>query len=272
VRIEAGRAVGVELASGELVDAGEVWLSAGVIQNPGLLFRSGVGEAGALRALGIQPKIELPAVGRHWSDHTVVTFTCALDPAAAPRGGGALQSILRATAPDSPRRNDLQLTPWLARTPEGAPVLSISVSLQLPEGESRISIPSADVGARPILDWPYAGIFENVRRLREGWRLAARIAEASGVCADSAPIRRVLDASDAELDERVAQEHGAFYHGVGTCRLGEPGSSAAVVDPDCRVRGVAGLRVADCSIAPAVPHTNTNLLAMAIAERAAELA
>jgi choline dehydrogenase len=272
VRIEAGRARGVELASGESIDAGEVWLCAGVIQNPGVLLRSGVGEARELRALGIEPRAELPGVGRHWTDHTVVTFACALDPAAAPRGGAALQSILRATAPGSSRRNDLQLTPWLNRTPAGAPELNISVSLQLPEGASRIAIPYANPAARPILDWPFAGISENARRLREGWRLAARIAEAMAVCADAAPIRRVLGASDAELDERVALEHGAFYHGVGSCRLGAPGAGDAVVDPECRVRGVAGLRIADASIAPAVPHTNTNLLAIAIAERAAELA
>ncbi len=272
ISIESGRAVGVELANGERLRAGEVWLCAGVIQNPGLLWRSGIGPADALRALGIEPRVELPAVGRHWTDHTVVTFACPIDPGAAPRGGPPLQSILRATAPGSAEPNDLQLTPWLERNAEGQLALCISVSLQRPEGSGSIALASADPAARPRLEWPYAGIPDNVRRLREGWRLAARIAQASGICSDASAPGHILDASDAELDERVALEHAAFYHGVGSCRLGAPGARDAVVDPDCRVRGVAGLRIADASIAPQVPRTNTNLLAIAIAERAAALA
>ncbi len=270
VQIHGGRVVGVELASGEELRADAVWLCAGVIQNPGLLWRSGIGPASELRALGIELRVDLPAVGRHWTDHSVVTFACPIDASAAPRGGPALQSILRTTAPGSARRNDLQLTPWLNRSP--ALELCISVSLQLPEGSGSVSLVSSDPAARPQLEWPYAGIAENVRRLREGWRLAARIAETSALCTEPSALRRILDAADAELDERVAEEHAAFYHGVGSCRLGEPGAHDAVIDPDCRVHGIAGLQIADASIAPVVPRTNTNLLAIAIAERAAALA
>ena len=270
--LEAGRATGVELASGERLGAGEVWLCAGVVQSPGILWRSGVGPAGPLRRLGIPVAVELPDVGSHWSDHLVVTFAAPVEPGAAPRGAPGLQSILRATAPGSARRNDLQLTPWVRRGEDGRRELAISASLQLPVGSGSVALASAEANARPRLHWPFAGIAENARRLREGWRLAARIALASGVLADAAPARRVLDASDAELDARVAREHGAFYHGVGTCRMAEAGSREGVVDPSCRVRGVAALRVADASIAPAVPRTNTNLLAIAIAERAASLA
>jgi choline dehydrogenase len=272
VQIESRRAVGVELASGERLRAGEVWLCAGVVQSPALLWRSGIGPREPLRGLGIPLVAELPDVGRHWSDHLVVTFATAALPEAAPRGAPGLQSILRTTAPGSRRRNDLQLTPWVRRGGEGRKELAISVSLQLPEGHGSVSLVGADPSARPRLVWPFAGIAQNLRRLREGWRLAARIAAASGIAADPAPARRVLDASDAELDRRVAQEHAAFYHGVGTCRMGETDARACVVDPECRVRGVAALRVVDASIAPSVPRTNTNLLAIALAERAAHLA
>lgn len=70
---------------------------------------------------------------------------------------------------------------------------------------------------------------------------------------------------DEEVDRLVRETHTAFYHGVGTCRMGEPGS-ARVTDPDCRLIGVDGLSVVDASVIPTVPRTNTNLAAMATAE------
>ena len=119
--------------------------------------------------------------------------------------------------------------------------------------------------------WPFAGLPENIRRLREGWRLAARIVEATDLSSDADDLVRKRDMSDAELDEHIADAHEAFYHGVGTCRIGSDRDTDAVVDTKCRVRGVEGLRIVDASIIPQVPRTNTNLAAMAVAERAAEL-
>jgi choline dehydrogenase len=146
--------------------------------------------------------------------------------------------------------------------------LAISVSLQRPLGEGRLAPASADPKDPARIEWPFAGIAENVRRLREGWRLAARIVEAGGLSSDTELPGRVAAQSDAEVDEHVAAHHAAFYHGVGTCSMGE---TSGVVDLRCRVRGVEGLRVVDASIAPRVPRTNTNLLVIALAERAARL-
>ena len=73
VVVESGAAVGVELADGTRIDAGEVILAAGVIQDPLLLWRSGIGPAEAVRALGIEPVLDLPAVGAHMTDHFVMS-------------------------------------------------------------------------------------------------------------------------------------------------------------------------------------------------------
>jgi choline dehydrogenase len=271
VRLEGRRCTGVELADGEAIDAGEVVICAGVVQTPLLLWRSGIGPAVRLRELGIEPRVDLPAVGSGVTDHMVMTFGCPIAAELVPPGGGPLQTILRATAPHSPRAHDLQLTPWLRPGADGSWELAISVSLQQPAGTASISATSADPRAPARIDWPFAGIAENVRRLREGWRLAAAIVETSGLCADPDLPRRVADETDAALDEHVAAHHAAFYHGVGSCRMGETGDPSAAVDPQCRMRGIDGLRVVDASIVPAVPRSNTNILVIATAERAAAL-
>jgi choline dehydrogenase len=268
VLFEGRRAVGVELADGERCFGAEIALCAGVVQSPMLLWRSGIGPPDELRALGIAPRAELPEVGARWTDHLVLTFSVPIAAEQVPPRGGPLQTILRATAPGSELAHDLNLTPWIGRDASGAWELSISVSLQRPAGAGRLRAASADPKDPARIEWPFAGIADNVRRLREGWRLAARIVERAGLSSEPGLPRRALEQSDAELDEHVALHHAAFYHGVGTCRMDAAGG---VVDPKCRVRGVEALRVADASIAPIVPRTNTNLLVIAIAERAAEL-
>lgn len=62
---------------------------------------------------------------------------------------------------------------------------------------------------------------------------------------------------------------GSYYHPAGTCRMGR--DAGAVVDPELRVRGVTGLRVADASVLPVIPNAPLNATVLAVAERAAEL-
>jgi 5-(hydroxymethyl)furfural/furfural oxidase len=81
--------------------------------------------------------------------------------------------------------------------------------------------------------------------------------------------RLVADA--AQLREWVNAGAVPFYHPSGTCRMGDASDRSAVVDPQCRVIGIDGLRVADASIMPAVPRANTNLTVVMIAEKLADL-
>ncbi|MEZ4218055.1 MAG: GMC family oxidoreductase N-terminal domain-containing protein [Myxococcota bacterium] len=272
VVLDGARATGVELASGERIAADEVVLAAGVLRSPVLLWHSGIGPADALRALGIDVALDHREVGAHLSDHSVLVTRAPIATAAArgERGEPALQCLLRATADGSDRPNDLQLTPSVARRDDGGYDLVVHSSLQLPEGTGRVRARSAKPGDPVDIDFAFGAHAGNVERLRKGWQLAARLVRATGLALDASPLDRFLDAPDAEIDARAAAEHGAFYHGVGTCRMGDADDARRVVDTDCRVVGAEGLRVVDASIAPTVPRTNTNLLAIAIAELAAE--
>ncbi|MBW1883146.1 MAG: GMC family oxidoreductase N-terminal domain-containing protein [Deltaproteobacteria bacterium] len=269
ILVEAGRAVGVLLVDGRVFRANQVVASCGILQSPLLLCRSGIGPADQLRSLDIEPIVDAPALGSNWTDHMAVTFATPIDPALVQRGGLGLQTILRTTSESSQRSHDLQITPHTSQTPDGGVELGVSVSMQQPVGAARIAAVSADPNARVQIDWPFAGEPHNIERIRWGWRTMARIVEESGVSGDPDGVRRSGAMTDAQLDEHIALEHTAFYHGVGSCAMGE--SEDSVVDSACRVRGIEGLRVVDTSVVPSVPRSNTNLLAVALAERVAEL-
>ena len=268
--VAGGRATGVELIDREVIQTGEVVLCAGVVQNPLLLWRSGLGPADAVTALGVAAVADLPAVGAHMTDHFVVNFAHEIEPATAPDDAPSLQNIVRATAPGSARLHDLQLTPWVRRLPDGRRAMGLSVSLQLPEGEGAIVPVSAEPDTNARITWPFTSIGGNIARLRAGWRLAGQIVEASDIALDRDGLRSEIERDDEDIDALIRDTHSAFYHGVGTCRMGEDAASS-VVDAAGRVHGVGGLRIMDASIAPVVPRTNTHLLVTAMAERAVEI-
>lgn len=76
---------------------------------------------------------------------------------------------------------------------------------------------------------------------------------------------------DAALADFIRRHCAGVYHPVGTCRIGADADPMAVLDPQCRVRGVQGLRVIDASAMPTVPRANTHFPVLALAERAADL-
>ncbi|MDR2331195.1 MAG: choline dehydrogenase, partial [Comamonas sp.] len=105
--------------------------------------------------------------------------------------------------------------------------------------------------------------------LRQARRLLHSAALVPYVASDEAPSAQLQ--SDEELLQFARQRGSTAWHFMGTCRMGAAGDGQSVVDPQLRVHGMAGLRVADASVMPAMPSGNTGAPTMMVAEKAADL-
>lgn len=121
------------------------------------------------------------------------------------------------------------------------------------------------------IDYNFLADPQDARVLVEGIRLARRIL--AGAAFDGLRGQEMLPGAEVQSDEQLLayiREHAAtVFHPVGTCKMGVDAMS--VVDPQLRVRGVRGLRVADASIMPTLVSGNTNAPCIMIGEKAAQM-
>lgn len=136
-----------------------------------------------------------------------------------------------------------------------------------------------EVTEEPMIISRAAGLqrFNKVSRLNafRGWCAASLLATAPAAgravlrrLAHMTPLSDLLQSEEA-LDQFVRNGVVGMGHVCGTCRMGEPDDKRAVVDVGGRVRGIAGLRVADASVMPKVPSGNTHLPVVMVAEKLA---
>jgi choline dehydrogenase-like flavoprotein len=135
-----------------------------------------------------------------------------------------------------------------------------------------VRLASADPAAAPLIDPNYWSEPEDRRRSIEGLRLAREIMSQPAlrrfVLAERLP--GPAKASDEELFAYGCANAKTDYHPVGTCRIGPASDPMSVVTPELALIGLAGLRVADASVMPRVPSSNTNAPAIMVAEKAAD--
>jgi choline dehydrogenase len=121
----------------------------------------------------------------------------------------------------------------------------------------------------PAIFANYLSAEEDRRALREGVKMMREVAKQPAlkpfVCGEHAPGPAVQ--TDAEIDAWIRRTSETIYHPVGTCRMGVAGDAMAVVDGDCRVLGLEGLRVVDASVMPTLVGGNTNAPTIMIAEK-----
>jgi choline dehydrogenase len=279
VVLEGDRAVGVEYArDGALhqVRGDRVILSAGALQSPTLLMRSGIGPAGHLAEVGIRCALELPGVGGNLMEHEgTVVFLVPRD-GLEPADDRVCQLGARFTSSGG-EKDDMWLSMWSAwelddfpelRQALGAPAVSaVIVGVHDPRSRGTVRLRSSDPAVRPEVDF---------RMLTEPSDLARLVEVASGN-AFAGTYRGIglLDPASANdrdaLEAYIRSTVGGWYHATGTCRMGRDPEDGAVVDGRLRVHGVEGLHVVDASVMPTVPRSPTNLTSIAIGERAAEL-
>jgi choline dehydrogenase len=300
-RIEAVEARSEEGAMLQLRARREVILSAGAIHSPQLLLLSGVGDAEQLTQFGIEVRHSLPGVGLNLHDHLASPVHMdTRDPAsygislrAMPRNlmNIAQYALLRS----GPLANNifesaafLKTQPGLAkpdvqlvfqpakRPPPSFPFplghgFAISPVGLYPRSRGRLTLAGPDPFTAPLIDPNLLSDPDDVRPLLRGIRLVRRIFAASAFAKYRA--REILPGDSAQSDEDlisyVRAQAYTVHHPVSTCRMGS--DPLAVVDPQLRVVGLEGVRVADASVFPSIIGGNTNAAVVMIAEKAADL-
>ena len=307
ILFDGTRATGVAYRDGagteQIVRAGvEVIVSSGAIGSPQLLMVSGIGEAAQLKEHGIDVLRDLPAVGKNMQDHLQarLVFKCneptlndevrsltnkariALKYAMFRSGPMAMAASLATgfmRTGDHVETPDIQfhVQPWSADSP-GAGVhpfsaFTMSVCQLRPESRGEIRLASADPSMHPTIHPNYLSTEADCRTIVEGINIARRIARCEPLSHKISEEFRpddTLDMDDYEGTLDWARNNSTtIYHPTGTCKMGL--GSDAVVDSRLRVHGVAGLRVADCSIMPEIVSGNTNAPAIMIGEKASDM-
>lgn len=323
------RCTGVRVQTGEdreTLSAKEIIVSAGALQSPALLMRSGVGPAEHLRTYGIEIVADRAGVGRNLHEHP----TCIL--AAHLRFNGMQPAALRAAGNMALRYSSkhgdcpphdfyVAIANKVSWHPLGNRIGGAIAAVVKPYSRGAVTLQSADPTINPRVAFHVMEDNRDMARMKMALRLFYEIFRSDAVrqvtteafpAAFSArvrklnmetranwwksfagsilmdmpgPVRRAalktliapgpsLDdifATDASLESWIRQNCRGFFHPVGTCRFGREDDPMAVLDPAGRVYGVEGLRVADASVMPAVTRANTNLTAIMIGEKVADL-
>jgi choline dehydrogenase len=280
VLVRGGRCVGVQYSVGsEMLSAGcrgEVVLAAGTVGSPLVLMRSGIGPEPDLREMGVDVILNLPGVGQNLQDHaaaTVVYRSARTVPPAANSHGEVLGLLRSDPGLDAPDLQilfiDVPLTvPSLPVPDQGYALL---VSLMAPHSRGSVRLRSAEPRIGPRLDPNYFCEPRDLDTLVAGLDRARAIGRAKvldpwrGAEVHPGPGARSGDSLRAYLRSALQ----TYHHPVGTCRIGD--DDTAVLDPELRVRGISGVRVADASVMPSIVSGNTMASVYGIAERAASL-
>jgi choline dehydrogenase len=308
VIIEQGRAVGVDFVQHgkcKTMRAGrEIIICGGAIASPQLLLLSGIGPADELRQLGIAPLCNRPAVGRDLQDQPACSFEAeALQPAmfertlradrfalatlqwAAGLGGPLaappllISAIIR-TKPDLPAP-DMRVMlgsvafdsrVWFPGLRQGkGHITTAAFSLCYPKSRGSLTLASADPLAPPRIRYNLLGDGDDLTEMRRGYRLMRDLQRQDALSDVIGRVTRPVQepVSDTEVDYFLRANVATTSHPLGSSRMGA--DEDAVVDPQFRVRGIDGLRVADASIFPTQIAGNPNGPIMAIAEKAADV-
>jgi choline dehydrogenase len=294
VVLEGGRAVGVEVLRNNVLETvraeREVIVCAGAYHSPHLLLLSGIGPADELRALRIEPRVDLP-VGKNLQDHPFVAIVWlteqpSLGTAMTPEnlalfereGRGPLTSGFCDGGAFIRTRPDLVAPDIQFHFGGGASVreatdpliphdgFTIFPTLLAPTSRGQVTLRSALAHAKPRILHNYYATEDDRRTIIDGTRVALEIASRPA-------LRNVRTAdwavpesdSDADILAFARYNTRTVFHPVGTCAMGP------VVDAELRVHGVERLRVVDASVMPTVPRGNTNAPVIMVAEKAADL-
>jgi choline dehydrogenase len=287
----------------------QVILSAGAVSSPHLLQVSGIGPAQHLQSLGITPILDLPGVGENLQDHLQIRTVYKVDHCKTvntlyknllTRIGMGLQYALFRTGPLTMPPSTLgafakssqdETTPdmeWhvqpLSLPKFGEPLhpfnaITPSVCNLRPSSRGWVRAVHPDPMAAPKIFCNYLSTEHDRRVAVSGLRWTRRIMQSQALARFNPQemLPGLALATDADLENAAADLGTTIFHPVSTCAMGKVSTTGqvsdtmTVLDSECRVRGVARLRVIDASSMPCITSGNTNAPVMFIAEQAARM-
>ncbi|WP_128379106.1 GMC family oxidoreductase [Streptomyces cavernae] len=262
----------------------EVLLCAGAVDSPRLLLHSGIGPRADLEKFGIPVVHDLPGVGENLLDHPESVIVWETD------GPIPENSAMDSDAGLFVRRDPEQPGPDLmfhfyqvpfTDNPERlgyrrpAHGVSMTPNIPKPRSRGRLYLTSPDPSVKPALDFRYFTDEDDydARTLVDGIRIAREIARteplANWLKREVCPGPGIR--SDEELSEYARKVAHTVYHPAGTCRMGDGSDELAVVDPELRIRGLDGIRVADASVFPTMTAVNPMIGVLMVGEKCADL-
>ncbi|OUS13683.1 choline dehydrogenase [Rhodospirillales bacterium 47_12_T64] len=304
--MEEKKATGVEIEVGgqaQIVKARtEVILSSGSVGSPQLLQLSGIGPAEVLKNAGVEVVHDLPGVGENLQDHLEVYFQFRCKEPITLNGKLDLWSkfligtrwilfkdglgatnhfescaFIRSKA--GLKWPDIQyhFLPAAMRYDGQASFdghgIQVHVGPNKPKSRGHIRIKSGDVNDKPEILFNYNEHEDDREAFRACIRLSREIMEQDAMapyCEDEIQPGAELQ-SDEELDAWIRENAESAYHPSCTCKIGSDDDPMAVLDNDCKVRGIEGFRVVDSSVFPTITNGNLNGPTIMVAEKAADI-
>ncbi|WCP69959.1 choline dehydrogenase [Vibrio tubiashii] len=306
VIIQQGKAIGVEFEKSEKIiqtlAQKEVISSAGSIGSPQLLQLSGIGPKSVLDKAGVQVELDLPGVGQNLQDHLEVYFQYHCNQPITLNSKLGLMSKAKIGTEWILTRKGLGATnhfescafirsrkglKWpniqyhflpAAMRYDGQAAFDghgfqVHVGPNKPESRGSVEIISSNPSDKPRIEFNYISTQQDRQDWRDCIRLTREILQQPAMDAyrgdEIQPGLKVT--SDEAIDEWVKQNVESAYHPSCSCKMGADDDPLAVLDEECRVRGIEGLRVVDSSIFPTIPNGNLNAPTIMVAERAADM-
>lgn len=307
VTFDGRRATGVRYERGGRAEAvrarREVVMSAGAFGTPQILMASGLGPGDHLQGLGITPVLAIPGMGQNLQDHIsalliyrskVPDHTVGI----TPRGVAALlkgmwewrrhrtglitscaaeSGVYYRTSPDV-EVSDMEMELIVGIGDDHGRKLhlghgySAHLLLARPKSIGEVRLASPDTHVAPLIDPRYFSDPYDMETLVKGTQIALDIMSSPAFDRYRGEMLIPYDRDDPRQIEETLRNHAdTEYHACGTAKMGPDDDPMAVVDPQLRVRGIAGLRIADASVMPSVPSNNVNAATIMIGEKAADL-
>ncbi|KAF5355487.1 hypothetical protein D9758_006351 [Tetrapyrgos nigripes] len=288
----------------------EIILSAGSIMSPSVLQHSGIGDADALSALGIDVVHNLPSVGQNLTEHPLLpsawqvkatdtwddlfrnetlleetllewsqtksgVFThpplSFLGWLRLPDNSSIFETVEDpAAGPDTAHTELIWINGFVGPEPAEGNFLTLASAVVSPTSRGSVTVNSSNPLDPPVINFNILSTDFDRFALREAFRSSARFLEASS-WPDFIVAPPTNATTDEEIDAFIRENAATIFHPVSTVAMSPKDASWGVVDPDLRVKGVKGLRVVDASVMPMIPAAHTQVPTYLISERAADL-